>query len=75
MDVCLNCGGAIMEPGRPYGWVGKVCQCPVHPSRAYQNPASNPLPGTAQRYTGSAAHLAPGARVRSLGGEDLGPAD
>jgi hypothetical protein len=43
MDSCLNCGGAIFEPGKPYGYVGKVCHCPAHPSRMYQNPASDPL--------------------------------
>jgi hypothetical protein len=43
MDTCLNCGGAIGEPGKAYGYAGKWCHCPVHPSRMYQNPASNPL--------------------------------
>lgn len=43
MDSCLNCGGAIGEPGVSYGYAGRWCNCPIHPSRLYQNPASHPL--------------------------------
>lgn len=43
MDICRNCGGAIMQPGVAYGWAGKTCHCPVHPSRQYQDPMSRPL--------------------------------
>lgn len=42
-SICRNCGGLIMEPGKSYGWAGKTCHCPVHPSRQYQDPATDPL--------------------------------
>lgn len=37
MDHCLNCGGAIGEPGIAYGYAGKWCRCPVV---QWQRPAS-----------------------------------
>lgn len=43
MTSCLNCGGLIGEPGIAYGYVGKFCHCPIHPSRVYQNPSDKPL--------------------------------
>lgn len=27
MDVCGQCGGAIMTPGLSYGYAGQVCMC------------------------------------------------
>jgi hypothetical protein len=42
-DTCTNCGGLIMDRGIAYGWAGKVCHCPVHPSRLYQSPSTRPL--------------------------------
>jgi len=38
MDTCLNCGGAIGEPGKAYGYAGKWCYCPVLQG---QRPASH----------------------------------
>jgi hypothetical protein len=36
---CLNCGGAIPEPGKTYGYAGKWCYCPVDPALRYQRPS------------------------------------
>lgn len=37
-DVCLTCGGLIMEPGKSYGYAGKICHC--YSSPKIQRPAS-----------------------------------
>lgn len=38
MDHCLNCGGAIGEPGVVYGYAGRWCFC--IPPLQHQRPAS-----------------------------------
>jgi hypothetical protein len=38
MDHCLNCKGAIGEPGKVYGYSGAWCMCPVNPSIMYRAP-------------------------------------
>ena len=76
-----------MEPGKAYGWAGKTCTCPVHPSRRFQNPDTKPL--TEPAYFGPCGCVGPqngeplcpcqmrgvqvkdGRYVRTL---DLGPA-
>lgn len=27
MNLCLHCNGAILEPGKSYGYSGPVCNC------------------------------------------------
>lgn len=45
MDTCLNCGGAIGEPGVAYGYAGKWCHCAVNPSSKYQRPSKKEIFG------------------------------
>lgn len=37
-DICMTCGGLIMEPGVAYGYTGKICHCIVLPK--IQKPAT-----------------------------------
>lgn len=39
MDICLNCKGAIMEPGVAYGYSGQICHCPIDPATLYRRSA------------------------------------
>lgn len=39
MTPCRNCGGAIGEPGKAYGYAGRWCVC-QHPN---PSPLSNPF--------------------------------
>ena len=72
MDRCLNCGGAIGEPGKIYGYAGKWCYCPENPISVYRRPASKERPQQRDNNTTSASSLTtPNSKTPSVAKIDL----
>lgn len=60
MNSCMNCGGAILEPGKVYGYAGPTCHC-VEPKP--RTPYYVTLGGVSPASGGGGGYISPEAAM------------